>query len=219
LVFIATGSFFCQKATAFDSTDIAKKGIADLRNKNLQDKPVALNCEWAFVWGRGSVFYFTQTFPVSKNAGGIMVNSHKEAWQNNEMELAGIEILLVEDNHINVLVAKSFLESWGAVIEIAKNGQEALDKLDTNRHKMILMDLHMPVMDGFEATRKIREKGIIIPIIALTASMPGEVAMKVKGLGVNGMVLKPIVPDELYKTVLKFSLPLQPGRWHYKKNC
>ncbi|MEP7143003.1 MAG: ATP-binding protein [Ferruginibacter sp.] len=161
--------------------------------------------------GKGSVFYFTQTFPLSKNPGNNPVNTHKQLGKNNEMSLAGIEVLLVEDNPINILVAKSFLESWGAIIEVAKNGQEALDRLDIERHRIILMDLHMPVMDGFEAARKIREKGITIPIIALTASMPGEVAKEIKGLGIDGMVLKPFVPDELYKTVLKFSSPHVTG--------
>ena len=117
-----------------------------------------------------------------------------------------MRILLVEDNPINVLVARSFLEGWGASIEVAENGQQAIDKLDTDRHKIVLMDLHMPVMDGYDATRKIRSQGITVPIIALTASLPNEVAAEVKGLGIDDMVLKPFVPDELYQTVLRYTM-------------
>lgn len=154
--------------------------------------------------GQGSLFYFTLPFPVAKTQPVASSTSSKEVRQNKN--LTGFEILLVEDNPINVLVAKSFLQGWGAVIEVAENGQQAIDKLDTDRHKIVLMDLHMPVMDGYTAVRKIREKGITIPIIALTASLPNEVAAEVHGLGIDGMVLKPFVPEELYNTVLRFSL-------------
>ncbi|MEO5892211.1 MAG: ATP-binding protein [Ferruginibacter sp.] len=156
--------------------------------------------------GKGSNFYFTQTFSLSKNPGLTVVGARKQVREEGNSALAGVEILLVEDNHINVLVAKSFLQGWGAIIEVAENGQQALDRLDVNRHRMVLMDLHMPVMDGFDATRKIREKGFTIPIIALTASLPNEVAAEIRGLGIDDMVLKPFVPDELYRVVLKFSL-------------
>jgi CheY-like chemotaxis protein len=69
------------------------------------------------------------------------------------------------------------------------------------------MDLHMPVMDGYTAIRKIREKGIAIPIIALTASLPNEVEAEIKGLDINGFVLKPFVPDELFKKVQQLTMP------------
>jgi CheY-like chemotaxis protein len=65
--------------------------------------------------------------------------------------LTGVSILLVEDNEVNILVARTFLERWGATIDVATNGQEALDKVDVSRHKLVLMDMHMPVMDGYEA--------------------------------------------------------------------
>ncbi|MBL0355365.1 MAG: response regulator [Chitinophagaceae bacterium] len=89
---------------------------------------------------------------------------------------------------------------------MAENGQEAVNKLDINRHQVVLMDLHMPVMDGYTAIRKIREKGITIPIIALTASLPNEVEEEIKGLDIDGFVLKPFVPDELFKKVKELSM-------------
>ena len=64
----------------------------------------------------------------------------------------------------------------------------------------------MPVMDGYLATRSIREKGITIPIIALTASLPTEIEEEIKCLGIDGMVLKPFVPADLYNSVIQYSL-------------
>jgi signal transduction histidine kinase len=155
--------------------------------------------------GRGSVFYFSQAFTVCKTVVTPTSDKVGQLTADSKVSLTGVHILLVEDNSMNVFVAKSFLESWGATIDVAQNGQEALDLLDPARHKLVLMDLHMPVMDGYEATRKIREMGIKIPIIALTASLPSEVAEEVKGLGIDDMVLKPFVPDELYSVVLRYT--------------
>jgi len=104
---------------------------------------------------------------------------------------------------MNVLVAKSFLQSWGASIDVAINGQEALDKLDIIKHKLILMDLHMPIMDGYEATRKMRANGVTIPIVALTADLPQEIEEEVKKTGIDDIVVKPFLPDELYRKVLQ----------------
>jgi len=155
--------------------------------------------------GKGSMFYFTQTFMVNAISSLAIEDTANESPVKDRRTLSGIHILLVEDNSMNVFVAKSFLESWGAIVDVAENGQEALNMLNLEKHKMILMDLHMPVMDGYAATSKIRERGITIPIIALTASLPAEVAEEVKGLGIDGMVLKPFVPDELYNVVVRFT--------------
>ena len=154
---------------------------------------------------KGSTFYFTQTFEISKAADSNTEDSGAANVEQNENALAGMEILLVEDNPINVFVAKSFLERWGAVIEVAENGLKAIQKLDITRHQIVLMDLHMPVMDGYEAIRRIRQQGIQVPIIALTASLQNEVEAEIKGLGIDGFVLKPFVPDELFKVVSRFA--------------
>jgi CheY-like chemotaxis protein len=155
--------------------------------------------------GKGSTFYFTQTFlkviaPVKK------AEKKAELFPTEESKpLSGISILLVEDNEVNILVARTFLERWGANIEVALNGQEALDKLDTSKHKLVLMDMHMPVMDGYEATRIMRKNGVRIPIVALTASLPREVDDKFKNVGVDDIVIKPFVPEELFKIILHYT--------------
>ncbi|MES2003636.1 MAG: ATP-binding protein [Bacteroidota bacterium] len=152
--------------------------------------------------GKGSVFYFTQTFQK------IIATEKRTEMKTNpypteeSKPLSGIPILLVEDNEVNILVAKTFLERWGAVIDVALNGQEALNMVDANKHKLVLMDMHMPVMDGYEATVHMRERGITIPIIALTASLAMEVTDKINNIGIDAIVVKPFVPDELFRIVL-----------------
>ncbi len=154
--------------------------------------------------GKGASFYFIQTFDQVRELVYKKIDTEKLP-DKNEKPLKGTIILLVEDNQLNVLVAKTFLESWGATIDVAHNGREALDELDITKHKMVLMDLHMPVMDGYTAIKAIREKGLSVPIIALTASLPSEVESEIAGLDINGFVLKPFAPDELLKKVLHFS--------------
>lgn len=152
--------------------------------------------------GKGSVFFFTQTFPISQ-----VFNFSQGEPVPEEIEkgrpLSGVSLLMAEDNELNVLVAKTFLEKWGAKIDVAANGEEAVRKLDTNKHQMILMDMHMPVMDGYEAVKIIRSKGITIPIIALTASLPSEVEERARDLSINAIVTKPFEPEEFLKLLIK----------------
>lgn len=154
--------------------------------------------------GKGSTFYFTQKFPVLppklQPAGVKASTTPQEAG-----DLTGIDILLVEDNEMNVFVAKSFLQKWGAHTDVAVNGLEALEKIDTSRHKIILMDMHMPEMDGYEASQKLREMGVTIPIIALTASIPKiNDERKLTDAGMNDIVIKPFDPKELLSKLLYY---------------
>ena len=149
---------------------------------------------------KGSEFYFTQTFPLSNEAIGDDQDLFPVA--GGELLLKGIHLLLVEDNPLNVLVAQTMLENNGAVVDVAVNGKEALERLDPGRHRLILMDLHMPVMDGYEATILLRRRGETLPIIALTASTPKEVESEAFAAGLNDVVVKPFSPDELYRVIL-----------------
>lgn len=155
--------------------------------------------------GTGSNFFFVHVFEKS-----MKDSTHKPVEQSpdeSEKPLSGIHILLVEDNLMNVLVAQRYLERWGASIDVAMNGLEALHKIDPEKHRLVLMDLHMPIMDGYEATTKMRENGITIPIIALTANLPEEITSKVKQSGIDDIVIKPFLPDELYRKVLHHIQP------------
>ena len=152
--------------------------------------------------GIGSEFYFTQTFVLSTEATAeeAPANAVKE---EEARSLEGIAILLVEDNPLNVMVAKAFLERCGAVIDVAENGQEGVAMFDSAKHRLVLMDLDMPVMDGYEATRLLRDKGETLPVIALTASLPKEVESEVYAAGLTDIIVKPFNPDDLFRVVLQ----------------
>lgn len=150
--------------------------------------------------GKGATFYFIQTF--EKSTKSLEYKKQDKLPSESDKPLTGVDILLVEDNLMNVLVAQRYLERWGATIEVALNGQEALDKLDISRHKLVLMDLHMPVMDGYKSSMKMRQNGVVLPIIALTANLPEEIADRVTEAGIDDIVIKPFLPDELYSKVL-----------------
>jgi signal transduction histidine kinase len=155
--------------------------------------------------GKGSVFYFTQSFPLSTEAasndsGLISINQ-------TEKQLTGMSILVVEDNPFNVMVAQSLLERNGAHVEVATNGKEALEKVQPGRYQLILMDLNMPEMDGFEATRELRKRGESMPIIALTANVPAEVEKDVRAAGLTDILVKPFNPDDLFRMILPYLLP------------
>ena len=118
-------------------------------------------------------------------------------------ELRGLRVLVAEDNPINVMVIRKILSLWKIVPVIAENGRQALDKLHEEAFDVVLMDLHMPVMDGYEASRAMRtladpvKSGI--PIIALTASVSSSVNKKVLDAGMNDFLSKPFNPQHLYE--------------------
>lgn len=155
--------------------------------------------------GKGSVFYYTLQYPIVKNATVVKAPIVDSLPTEESKPLTNTHILLVEDNEVNILVAKTFLEKWGAIIDVAQNGQQAVDMLDISKHKLVLMDMHMPVMDGYEATRIIRSRGIKIPIIALTASLPKEVEERIKDTGIDDIVVKPFSPRELFRVILHYT--------------
>jgi signal transduction histidine kinase/CheY-like chemotaxis protein len=151
--------------------------------------------------GKGSEFYFIQTFPFSNEAIGEKEEAINLSFR--DQLLKGITVLLVEDNPLNVLVAQTMLENCGASVDVATNGLEALEKLDASRHRLVLMDLHMPEMDGYEATILLRKRGETLPIIALTASTPKEVESEAYAAGLTDIVVKPFNPDDLYRVILQ----------------
>lgn len=121
-------------------------------------------------------------------------HSGKESASN----LEGKSVLLVEDHLVNQKVASKYLTKWGMQVTVAENGLVALNKVKESTFDLILMDLHMPVMDGFTAVRKIKALGLLqseIPIIALSAATHlAEVQQEVMESGMLGFVTKPIKP-------------------------
>ena len=119
-------------------------------------------------------------------------------------------LLLVEDDPLNQEVALIMLSDIGWTIDVADDGQQAVDLATANVYQLILMDMHMPVMDGIEATRIIRQlpHGQHIPIIAMTANAFAEDKVRCLEAGMNDFVTKPVLPSALYKAILRL---LSPG--------
>ncbi|WP_164821551.1 response regulator [Paenibacillus koleovorans] len=115
-------------------------------------------------------------------------------------------ILLAEDNEINELVATELLKDWGYQVEVAHNGLEVLEMIDRGKWDLILMDIHMPEMDGYEATRRIREMKRYdrLPIVALTANVIRSDRDSYYRIGMNDIVTKPIDVEAMRITVRKW---------------
>jgi two-component system sensor histidine kinase/response regulator len=120
--------------------------------------------------------------------------------------ILGAHLLLVEDNEINQTVAQDLLERMGLQVTIAGNGEQALELLEAEVFDAVLMDLQMPVMDGFEATRRIRAQPryVELPVIAMTAAVLTRDREACEAAGMNDHVAKPIVPQDLLAVLLKW---------------
>ena len=119
------------------------------------------------------------------------------------------KILVAEDNEINQLVAKDILESLGLQIDIANNGAEAIQMCTLNSYDLILMDLQMPLIDGFEAAKNIRTFNQTIPIIALSAAVMEHDKELSQQVGMNDHIAKPIDMNELTKMLSRYLQPSQ----------
>jgi PAS domain S-box-containing protein len=121
-------------------------------------------------------------------------------------DLAGRHVLVVEDNPINREVVNDLLTLQGVHVSMAADGVQCLQRLNSDVFDLVLMDLHMPIMDGVKATEAIRKdpRFVQLPIIALTADVIGQNQERLVAVGVNGIVSKPIDPDQLYKTLAQW---------------
>jgi len=158
--------------------------------------------------GKGSVFSFDLQF--KKNPGTTAIEDMAPVATFSS--LAGFRILLVEDNEINTIVATKFMQKWDLDIDYAVDGAEALEKVKKGKYDLVLMDLQMPKMDGYTASRAIRdipgERFRDMPIIALTASVLAEINQGVLDAGMNEYISKPFKPMELYSKIAKYLLKL-----------
>ncbi len=128
-----------------------------------------------------------------------------------EQRLDGIQVLLVEDNLINQEVAKGMLERAGAEVQVAGHGGEAISWLRQHQADLVLMDLQMPVMDGYETTIRIRDElQLSVPIVALTANAQSDEYARAERVGMNGYLTKPVRPAELVRTIAGFCRGQRP---------
>jgi len=157
--------------------------------------------------GRGSTFFFTAR--LEKAAGEhleALVQTGSDAVGAARALLEGKRILVVEDNDMNQELIRELLAKNRVDLSMAANGKEAVDMVLEGAFDAVLMDCHMPVMDGYEATRAIRRDARFenLPIIALTASVMTEDVHKAIETGMNDHIAKPIVPETFYITLAKW---------------
>ncbi len=161
--------------------------------------------------GQGSKFSFTIVFDtLTKEEISKNIAEEKKNITNNLRYNKNLNILIAEDNKINQLFTRKVLEKNNFNTDIAINGKQALEKVKENEYDLILMDLHMPEMDGYEATKFIREKFDTskknIPIIALTAAATKGESDKCFAVGMNDYISKPFKPSNMIKKILKLTL-------------
>jgi len=151
--------------------------------------------------GKGSKFFFTLEFNKSERKSLKLKYAGEEKFD----QLIGKKVLLAEDNEINIIVAQKILTKWGIDVKTVTNGLELIKKVNKHDFDVILMDLHMPEMNGFEATRIIRKSNQVkirnVPVIALTSSIMSEVQNKIEKTGFDDYILKPFNPTELYNKI------------------
>lgn len=148
--------------------------------------------------GVGSKFYFTVSF---RKATGS--HSEKTASQIEHADLAGLRVLIAEDNLINMLIATKMLEDWNVSFTTAGNGKEALSALKKNSdYDLILLDLEMPEMDGYTAVKEITKLYPDVPVLAFTATLVDhEMYDNLKQMGFVDAMLKPFQPMELFSKI------------------
>ncbi|MFM2059447.1 MAG: hypothetical protein RLY71_3832 [Pseudomonadota bacterium] len=155
--------------------------------------------------GPGSTFWMTARFgiPVT-SAPDAVVSAVSPAEAALKRAHAGRRVLLVEDEPVNREVAAALLNDVGLEVDMALNGQQAVEMARLNRHALILMDMQMPVLDGLAATRQIRaDPGIVQrPIVAMTANAFEQDSQRCFEAGMNDFIAKPIDVDLLFTKVL-----------------
>ncbi|MFC1886111.1 response regulator [Thermodesulfobacteriota bacterium] len=168
-----------------------------------------------------------QAFCVKPVTGSMLFNTVMEAFGKAEFKAArpsgkreedvdglagirGARLLLVEDNEINQQVAMEILAGVGFVVDIAENGRQAVEKVCKGAYDAVLMDVQMPVMDGYTATKEIRkdERFATLPILAMTASAMVQDREQAEKAGMNGHISKPIIPKELVTELVR---RIEPG--------
>ena len=153
--------------------------------------------------GKGTTF--TLVLP-HKKASQVDIDAYhsKNAHPTDSTKLRGKKVLICEDNIINSEILKELLESEGMACDMAFNGQEAVDKARTQRYHIILMDIRMPVMDGYQATREIRAFDLETPVVALSANVFSDEVQNAFEAGMDDFLEKPIVIPKLLATLRQF---------------
>lgn len=159
----------------------------------------------------GSRFDFTVEFKINKTQKSyVNEDSLKEL-----SGLEGVRILLAEDNPINMIVAKRFLQKWKVQVDEAVNGLQSLELYGKNRYDLLLIDLEMPEMDGTQAVLEIRKKDNTTPIVAFTAAVYDNMQNDLLSKGFTDFIPKPFRPEDLHKKILQLTAYDQLQKFKY----
>jgi CheY-like chemotaxis protein len=166
--------------------------------------------------GVGSTFCFTAWFGVASSETAARLTQNPAARQQDSgkmlRDIKGARLLLVEDNPVNQELATEILQDAGFMVESANNGAEAVARVAEENFDGVLMDCQMPVMDGFEATRRIRaeERNRNLPILAMTANAMAGDREKCVAAGMNDHIAKPIDVAQLFAALARWIKPRNP---------
>lgn len=164
----------------------------------------------------GSTFSVIIPYEVGKVKTITQIPKQRKNFR--DINTAELHVLLVEDNDINRLYARSILKNWQCHIDVAENGLVAIEKIKNNFYDVVLMDIQMPVMDGYEATKAIRSmnQSVKVPIIALTANATQTDVEKCMLAGMDDYLPKPFTPEDLYRKLFK-DLKIRPSQKSLKQ--
>lgn len=150
--------------------------------------------------GKGATFSFSLPFKIAES----IEETTEKVTNYDEEQFRSKKILLVEDNKINQMITKKMLENKGIVCIIIDNGEDAVKLMHNHEYDLVLMDVHLPGINGTEATKQIREFDQTVPIIALTAISLDENRETLLSYGMNDVITKPFIPEEFYTIISKY---------------
>lgn len=161
--------------------------------------------------GKGSTFFFDLEFGRAEQ---LFIESSEAENELLSQDLPPMKVLLVEDNILNQKLTGKILEGLGVDFQIASNGVQAVDQVSRGYFDLILMDIQMPIMDGYETTRRIKAMPPpknTIPVIAMTAHAFSEEAEKCKQAGMDGFLTKPFHPSDLHRVLFQHTPKHSPS--------
>lgn len=151
------------------------------------------------IYGEGSEFFFT-----IKAALNVESATAAETSIDNIKDLRGLQLLVAEDNNVNMLVLRTFLKKWNVTFDEVTNGVDTLMKFNSKEYDVILLDIEMPVMDGYTAIREIRKMDTEIPVIAFTAAFYDNMQIDLLQRGFTDHLHKPFKPNDLYNKIAQY---------------
>lgn len=158
--------------------------------------------------GEGTEFSFIITFEKAEISEPAEIHADTaavaEPQKPDTASIKGMHILLVDDNKMNLLIASKFLKNWNARVQQASDGKMAVEMAMATNFDLILMDLQMPIMDGFEASALIKQTQPELPIIALSADAMPETSAKAARYGMDDYLTKPFVPEVLFDKLSRY---------------